>query len=222
VKKYKEKVPDKYRYNFTDSESRIMKAGNGQHFERSYNARAAVDVEGSMLIPGGYVTNHGNDKLELPEIVGAVDKEVRETDTVSADTGFYGEEAVKKVERVNGEGEQEGPTVYCAVEKTGHHKSVKDLEKKPNEEPPPAVPGAKEKMGQRLKTEEGKEIYGKRKETVEPVFGIIKQAMGFRQFLLRGIEKVNTEWKLVTLAYDFKKLHRPTYGISLPECPLMA
>jgi hypothetical protein len=101
-------------------------------------------------------------------------------------------------------------------------KSVKDLEKKPNEEPPPADMTAKENMGRRLKTEEGKEIYGKRKETVEPVFGIIKQTMGFRQFLLRGLEKVNTEWKLVTLSYNFKKLHGLTYGISLPKCPLMA
>jgi transposase len=218
----REKPLDEYQHNFTDPESRIMKAGNGQHFEQSYNAQAAVDTEGSMLILGGYVTNHGNDKKELASAVASVDEEIRKVNTVAADTGYYSEEAVNKVEQTNEGGEQEGPTVYCAVEKTDHHKSVKDLEKKPNEEPPPAVPSAKEQMGQRLKTEEGKEIYGKRKETVEPVFGIIKQAMGFRQFLLRGIEKVNTEWTLVTLSYNFKKLHRLTYGIGMPKCPAMA
>jgi hypothetical protein len=61
-------------------------------------------------------------------------------------------------------------------------------------------------MANKLKTDKGKGIYKKRKETVEPVFGIIKAGMGFRQFLLRGLEKVNAEWELVTLAYDFKRL----------------
>jgi transposase len=217
AKKQKEKPLDEYQYNFTDPESRIMKAGNGQHFEQSYNAQAAVDTEGSMLILGAYVTNHGNDKRELPEIVGAVDEETREVSEVSADTGFYSGEAVAEVEREHEEGKQEGPVVYCAVEKTGHHKSVKDLEKKSNAGRPPANLTAKQKMERRLKTKKGRAVYKKRKETVEPVFGIIKQAMGFRQFLLRGLEKVNTEWKLVTLAYDFKKLYRLTYGMDLPK-----
>jgi hypothetical protein len=77
------------------------------------------------------------------------------------------------------------------------------------EEPEPAAAGATEKevMAHKLKTKEGKEIYRKRKQTVEPVFGIIKAAMGFRQFLLRGLEKVNLEWEPVTLAYDFKRLY---------------
>jgi transposase len=216
----KEKPLNKYQYNFTDPESRIMKAGNGQHFEQSYNAQAAVDTEGSMLVVGGYVTDHGNDKLELAKIVGAVDREIREIDTVSADTGYFSEGAVKAVERerVGEEGEpvKDGPEVYCAVEKQAHHRKVEDLEK--HGEPPaaPAQATVKEKMRQRLKSTRGKEVYGKRKETVEPVFGIIKQAMGFRQFLLRGLEKVSTEWKLVTLAYDCKKLYNLSGGIGLP------
>ena len=77
---------------------------------------------------------------------------------------------------------------------------------------------AKEKMSQKLKTDEGKTIYKKRKETVEPVFGIIKSVMGFRQFMLRGIEKVNTEWSLVRVAYNFKRLHSLLEGRSLSEC----
>jgi hypothetical protein len=89
---------------------------------------------------------------------------------------------------------------------------VKDLEKR-EEEPEPAVGATvKEEMARRLKTEEGKKIYKKRKETVEPVFGIIKQAMGFRQFLLRGLEKVNLEWELVCLSYNMKRLFRLSQG----------
>ncbi|MDR0629964.1 MAG: transposase [Treponema sp.] len=205
-----EEVPEKSQYNFTDPESRIMKAGNGQHFEQSYNAQAAVDV-GSMLIVGEYVTNHANDKQELEEIVGRVD-EVYTPETVSADTGFFSEDAVKKVERRDEQGAAAGPVVYCAVEKQSHHRSVADLEKQ--EEPPEPAAGAtvKEVMGQRLKSAEGKGIYKKRKETVEPVFGIIKQAMGFRQFLLRGLEKVNLEWEIVCLGYNVKRLFRLSQG----------
>ena len=84
---------------------------------------------------------------------------------------------------------------------------MRDIEKREEPEPPESGAGVKEVMAHKLKTKEGKEIYRKRKQTVEPVFGIIKAAMGFRQFLLRGLEKVNLEWELVTLAYDFKRLY---------------
>ena len=76
----------------------------------------------------------------------------------------------------------------------------------------------KEKMIRKLKTKKGKKIYKKRKETVEPVFGIIKSVMGFRQFTLRGLLKVNTEWALVRTAYNFKRLHNLLCGKSLSEC----
>ena len=84
---------------------------------------------------------------------------------------------------------------------------MRDIEKQ--EEPEPPGPGAtvKEQMAHKLKTKKGKETYRRRKQTVEPVFGIIKAAMGFRQFLLRGLEKASLEWELVTLAYDFKRLY---------------
>ena len=108
-----EEVPEKSRYTFTDPESRIMKAGNGQHFEQSYNAQAAVDTE-TMLIVGEYVTNHGNDKQELKAIEGSVDA-VYTAETVSADTGFFSEEAVKEVERRDEQGVAAGPVVYCCL-----------------------------------------------------------------------------------------------------------
>jgi hypothetical protein len=214
----KDKKLEEYQHNFTDSDSRIMKAGNGKHFEQCYNAQAAVDTEGSMLILGGYVTQHVNDKKELEPIVDSVSSEVREVDTVSADNGYYSGEAVDAVEGKQEDGGQEGPEVYCAVEKARHGKTVEDMKEKPPAGRPPENMNAKEKMALKLKTKEGKDVYKKRKETVEPVFGIIKNVMGFRQFMLRGIEKVNTEWSLVRTAYNFKKLHRLICGMRLSEC----
>ena len=212
----KGKKLDKYQHNFTDSDSRIMKTG--KHFEQCYNAQAAVDTEGSMLILGGYVTSHVNDKKELEQIVGSVSEEVRQVNTVSADSGFYSEKAVDAVERVNAEGEKEGPDVHCAVGKCKHGKKVEDLQKKPPMGRPPANMSKKEKMIRKLKTKKGKGVYKKRMETVEPVFGIIKSVMGFRQFLLRGIENVNTEWALLRTAYNFKRLHKLLGGMSLSKC----
>jgi len=92
------------------------------------------------------------------------------------------------------------------------------MQKKEPMDNPSEDMSAKEKMKMKLKTEEGKRIYKKRKETVEPVFGIIKSVMGFRQFMLRGLNKVNTEWALVRTAYNFKRLHNLLNGKSLTEC----
>jgi len=199
--------PDDMQFNFTDEESRIMKAGSGEHFEQSYNAQAAVDTKDSMLILGQYVTNHANDKLELDYCVESVNSVVREISTVCADTGYFSDEAVRKVEN-----DGNGPKVYCAVEKQSHHRTVNDLLKKTEPPDPEANATVKEKMIHRLKTEEGRAVYKKRKETVEPAFGIIKSAMGFRSFLLRGLEKVGIEWNLATLAYNFKRLHKLCNG----------
>ena len=194
-----------------------MKVGKG-HFEQCYNAELAVDTEGSMLILGGYVTQNGNDKKELEPVVSSVPDEVRDVSNVSADTGFYSEAAVAAVEKINDEGKQEGPEVYCAVGKSHHGRTIDDLKKKPPMGRPPEDMSEKEKMARKLKTKKGKGIYKKRKETVEPVFGIIKQVMGFRQFMLRGIDKVNTEWELVKVAYNFKRLHNLLRKRSLEEC----
>jgi len=212
----KSKKLDEYQHNFTDADSRIMPVG--KHFEQCYNAQAAVDTEGSMLIVGGYVTAHTNDKQELEPAVASVSAEVRAVDTVSADSGFYSEKAVSAVEQSNEEGKPEGPDVYCAVGKVKHGKTVEDLKKKPPIGRPPANMSKKEKMIRKLKTKKGKAVYKKRMETVEPVFGIIKNVMGFRQFLLRGIEHVNTEWTLVRTAYNFKRLHKLLGSTNLSKC----
>ena len=192
-------------YNFTDPESRIMKAGNGQHFEQSYNAQAAVEVQ-SRLIVGQRVSQAPNDKQELLPTVASVGAPVESVAAVLADSGFYSAAAVRAVEQTPA-GQPTGTTVYAALEKKEHHRSVSDLEKK--EEPAALGPEANlgEVMKQRLKTAAGRAQYKLRQQTVEPVFGIIKSVLGFRQFLLRGVEKVGLEWQWVCVAYNLKRLH---------------
>jgi hypothetical protein len=198
-------TPDpKAQYNFTDPESRIMKAGNGQHFEQSYNAQAAVDER--MLIVGERVSVAPNDKEELVPTVAAISPVVAdEVEAVLVDSGFYSEAAVRTVEQTP-EGASSGVKVYAAVEKHSHHKTVADL--LPQPEPAPLGPeaSAKEVMAHRLKTPTGKALYKLRKQTVEPVFGIIKEVMGFWRFLLRGRAKVALEWTLVCLSYNLKRM----------------
>jgi hypothetical protein len=198
-------TPDpKAQYNFTDPESRIMKAGNGAHFEQAYNAQAAVAEH--MLIVGAHVSTAPNDKEQLAPTVAAISPVVApEVKAILTDSGFYSEAAVRAVEQTPA-GEPTGITVYAAVEKHSHHKTVADLLSQPE----PAAPGpeasAKEVMAHRLKTAVGKALYKLRKQTVEPVFGIIKEVMGFRRFLLRGRAKVGLEWTLVCVSYNLKRM----------------
>jgi transposase len=192
----------KDQYNFTDPDSRIMKAGTGNHFEQAYNAQAAVETD-SRLIVAARVTDAPNDKEQLVPTLQAVPAPVREqVAAVLVDNGFYSADAVATVEADG------GPTVYAAVEKTSHHRSVADLEQRP-EPPPPAVGvGAVEQMRSRLQTSAGRARYRLRQQTVEPVFGIIKAALGFRRFSLRGLAGAGLEWTLVCLAYNLRRLYR--------------
>ena len=194
----------KAQYNFTDPASRIMKAGNGQHFEQSYNAQAAVDE--AMLIVGAGVSVAPNDKKELVPTVATISPVVApQVKTILVDSGFYSEAAVQAVEQ-KPDGTPSGLTVLAAVAKQSHHKTIADLLPQPE----PAAPGtnasAKEIMAHRLKTSVGKSLYKLRKQTVEPVFGIIKEVLGFRRFSLRGLAKVTLEWTLVCVSYNLKRL----------------
>ena len=116
------------------------------------------------------------------------------------------ESAVSQIEQT-ATGEPSGTRVYAPLDKTSHHRTVADLEKQAESEPPPAGASVSEVMRHRLKTGSGKALYKLRQQTVEPVFGIIKSALGFRQFLLRGLNKASLEWELVCLAYHFRRLH---------------
>ena len=101
-----------------------------------------------------------------------------------------------------------GPRVYAAVDKRGHHRTVQDLERREEPEPPAVGASASEVMRQRLATVAGRTLYRLRHQTVEPVFGIIKEAIGFRRFSLRGLAQAGLEWTLVCLAYNLRRLHR--------------
>ena len=191
-------------YNFTDPQSSIMKAGSGQHFEQAYNAQAAVDQ--AMLIVGTQVSVAANDKRELVPTVAALSPVIaKEVAAVLVDSGYYSEAAVQAIEQ-NPDGTPTGLTVYAAVGKSSHHKTIADL--LPPPEPPALSPlaSAKERMAHRLKTKNGRQLYPLRKQTVEPVFGIIKEVLGFRRFSLRGHAKVTLEWLLVCVSYNFKRL----------------
>lgn len=194
----------KAQYNFTDPESSIMKAGSGQHFEQAYNAQAAVDE--SMLIVGERVSVAANDKRELVPTVASISPVVSdEIKAVLVDSGFYSEAAVNTVQQQE-DGTATGLTVYAAVGKSSHHKTVADLLPQPEPPPPGPQASAMEKMIYLLKTTLGRQLYKLRKQTVEPVFGIIKEAMGFRRFSLRGHAKVSLEWTLVCVSYNLKRL----------------
>jgi transposase len=188
----------KDQYNFTDPESRIMKDGGS--FEQCYNAQAAVEVE-SRLIVGQRVSDAPNDKAQLEPTLEVISPAVGGVSAVLVDSGYYSEKAVEAVERGG-----QGPTIYAAMKRHGHGRSVEQLEERPDPPAPPKGAPTPEIMRHRLETKAGKKLYALRKQTVEPVFGIIKEAMGFRRFSMRGREKVELEWALVTTAYNLKRL----------------
>jgi hypothetical protein len=136
----------------------------------------------------------------------AIPPEAGPVAVVLVDSGFHSEKAVQAIEQT-ASGAPSGTMVYTAVEKTGHHRSVADLEKKAEPAPPPAGASGTEITRHRLKTKAGKALYKLRQQTIEPIFGIIKAALGFRQFRLRGLEKVSLERTLVCLAYNVRRLH---------------
>ena len=194
----------KAQYNFTDPDSGIMKAGSGEHFEQSYNAQAAVDA--AMFIVGERLSTAANDKQELPATAAAISPVAApHVATILVDSGFYSEAAVQAVE-CQPDGTPTGVTVLAAVEKLSHHKTIADLLPQPEPPAPGPEASAKERMAHRLKTASGKALYKLRKQTVEPVFGIIKEVMGFRRFSLRGRAKAALEWTLVCVSYNLKRL----------------
>ena len=192
-------VDGKAQYNFTDPESRIMKSGTGKHFEQSYNAQAAVEVE-SMLIVSNNLSDQPNDKQDLLPVLDAAESNGFEAGKVLADTGYYSEANVAgaEVRKVD---------PYIAVEKQSHGIELESILGGTTAEVPalPAEATAKEQMAHKLKTPEAAKLYKLRKQTVEPVFGIIKHCMRFRQFLMQGKEKVSGEWNLVCTAYNLKR-----------------
>jgi hypothetical protein len=192
--------------NFTDEDSRIMPVSGGG-FEQAYNAQATVD-QGTLLIVGAHLTQNANDKQEvgpalqelakLPEALGSVER-------AALDNGYYSQSNVEILV-------EHGIEPFIAVGRQPHHEALEErLAPVPEAPNNPDAVGA---MKHRLKTKEGKAFYAKRKSTVEPVFGIIKEVMGFRRFLLRGLAAVKGEWRLVCLAFNLKRLFVLQQGVA--------
>ena len=172
---------------------------SGGGFEQSYNAQAMVD-NASMLVLVAHVTQATNDKQQLQpmlEQLQALPAGLNSPETLSADTGYYSEKNVTACQDAKIE-----PLI--AVKREEHHPDWKQRFSEPQPLPEGATPV--ETMKHRLKTRAGKAAYALRKQTVEPVFGILKSVMGFRQFLLRGLENVRNEWTLVCLAWNLKRM----------------
>ena len=196
-------VPDdKAQRNFTDTESRIIPAPGGKDFLQGYNCQTVVDSAHQVIV-AARATNQTSDKQqavammeETIDNVGAVPREV------SADAGYYSAKAVDELYAL-------GVDPFVAPEQTRHGRVV-----------PPAPRGRipihlspRDRMRRKLQTRRGRQRYALRMQTVEPVFGQIKQGRGFRQFLLRGLEKVNGEWSLICTGHNLLKLFR--FGVNL-------
>jgi transposase len=190
---------EKDQVNLTDEDSRIMKVAGGG-FEQCYNAQAVV-ATGSLLIVAAAVTQAANDKeqlLPMIEKLQALPQELGRTRRILADSGYLSQSNVEQCTAARIE-----PLI--AMGRSRHHVSWKQrFAAAPQSPPESATP--MQKMAHRLKTPRGRKLYALRKQTPEPVFGIIKSVMGYRQCLLRGLENVSGEWNLVTLSWNIKRM----------------
>ena len=184
--------------NLTDDESRIMKVAGGG-FEQCYNAQAMVDTE-TMLVVVSEVTQAANDKQQVEPMIDklhALPAGLNAPVALLADTGYFSADNVDTCH-------QAGIEPLIAVGREGHHPHWKERFTEPA--PLAAEASAVDTMKHSLKTQAGKKRYALRKQTVEPVFGIIKSVMKFRQFMLRGLINVGNEWTLVCLAWNLKRM----------------
>lgn len=185
--------------NLTDAESRIMPVSGGG-FEQAYNAQAVVDIA-TMLVLATGVTQQSNDKRQVEpmlDALAALPEALGQVNSAAMDNGYYSAANVKACldRRIE-------PLI--ALGRETHHLPLAERFGPDALEPETDDPVIR--MAWRLKTKAGRALYAKRKTTVEPVFGIIKQVMGFRQFSLRGLAAVAGEWTLVTLAFNLKRMH---------------
>lgn len=184
--------------NLTDEDSRIMPVAGGG-FDQCYNAQAVV-AAGSMLVVATHVTQAANDKQQIEPMLdklGDLPAELGAPETLLADSGYFSAANVTACQAARID-----PLI--ALGRQPHHPPL--AERFAKAPPAPTNPTPVEAMAHRLKTPEGRRLYALRKQTPEPVFGIIKSAMGFRQFQLRGLDRVKGEWSLVTMAWNMKRM----------------
>ena len=189
----------KMQYNFTDPESRILPGADG--FVQAYNAQIAVEPD-FQLIVGQRVTQAANDKQQLQPTLDVVRQQAGQTpQAVMTDSGYCSEANLQYLEKNKIAG-------FIATDR----ESYRGRQQPSPRGPLPAGATRVDRMRRKLQTKVGAAIYARRKTIVEPVFGQIKQARGFRQFLLRGLEKVQGEWAVICLTHNILKLHRLCYG----------
>jgi transposase len=184
--------------NLTDEESRIMPMAGGG-FEQCYNAQAAVAAD-SLLVVGQDVVQATNDKQQVEPMLGRLDalpEALGEIETLLADTGYFSAANVEACDKA-------GVKPLIAMGRQPHYMPLN--QRLCDDPTAPEDPTPVEAMAHRLQTRAGRDLYALRKQTPEPVFGIIKSVLGFRQFLLRGLEKVRGEWSLVTMAWNLKRM----------------
>ena len=192
--------------NLSDPDSRLMRKSKHHEYRQAYNAHAAVDAGGSQLIVGARVSQCASDRNDLVADIEAIPAALGRPETVLADNGYANGAEVAALEASGIEA-----LVSTSAEgrrRTHDFRPVKDL------------PAAKEPkadwlkaMAEKLASEEGRASYKLRRQTVEPVFGVIKAVLGFAGFSLRGLEKVEGEWTLVALAYNCKRLHKLSLAV---------
>lgn len=184
--------------NLTDEDSRMMPVPGGG-FEQCYNAQAVVTAD-SLLVIATDVVHAPNDKQQLAPMLGkltALPDELGKAGALLADNGYFSESNVNACAAA-------GIDPVIAMGREAHHPSLDERFAPPP--PAPENPTPLQAMEHRLKTQEGKKRYALRKQIPEAVFGIIKSVLGFRQFLLRGIDGVRGEWTLLTMAWNMKRM----------------
>ncbi len=186
--------------NLTDADSHLMRKNKRSEYQQCYNAQAAVDAEGSQLVLSTRVSQCASDRNEMVADIQAIDDRVGKPTQVLADNGYANGEAVATLSN-------QGMDVLVAV-------GAEDTRRQHDFRPAMRPKAEKEfkapwliQMKKKMTLDQNRAIYRLRKQTVEPVFGVIKHAMGFRQFLLRGESKVTGEWQLLALAYNCKRIH---------------
>ena len=190
---------DKDQVNLTDEESRIMKASGGG-FVQGYNAQAAVDLD-TMLIVSAKVTQDCNDKKQIEPMLAEIKnlpEDLGEVTGLLADTGYFSEKNVNHCDN-------HSVTPMIAMKRDHHNMPLR--ERFAEDAPCPEATDSVSQMAWRLKTKAGRALYALRKSTVEPVFGIVKNVMGFRQFSMRGLKEANGEWNLVAIAWNLKRMN---------------
>ena len=190
--------------NLTDADARLMRKNKREGYTQSYNAQAVVDADGgSQLIVAQRVSTSPSDSHELEPDLAAIPENLGMPEAVLADCGYAKKEVIQRFEE-----DEQLPELYVSVHREDAHSEREydyrppERRLEPKEPKDPVLIGMRDK----LRTEEGKALYRKRGASVETVFGTIKGALGFRQFHLRGREKVSGEWSLVCLAYNVKRL----------------